>query len=85
MRTIRLRVDPVFCGPVSVGTVGLIQLVRERLGLSLADAKACVDHCVFGGETVTLTAPSGQVAAAFVREVAALTTPATFHAEVIAD
>jgi hypothetical protein len=85
MRTIRLRVEPVFCGPVSVGTVGLIQLVRERLGLPLGEAKACVDRCVFGGETVTLAAPSGEAAAAFVREVAGLPAPATFHAEVVAE
>lgn len=83
MRIIRLRVEPVLCGPVSVGTVGLIQLVRERLGLSLAEAKACVDRCVFGGETVTLAAPSGEAAATFAREVAVLASPAKFHAEVV--
>ena len=85
VQTIRLRVEPVFCGPVSLGTIELIQLVRARLGLSLAEAKACVDRCVFGGEAVTLAAPSEQAAEAFAREVAALVSPAKFQAEVVAD
>ncbi len=84
MRTIRLRVEPVFCGPASVGTVSLILLVRERLGLSLSEAKACIDRCVFAGETVTLTAPSDEAAAGFIQEATALVTPAAIHAEVVA-
>jgi hypothetical protein len=75
VRNIRLRIDPVFCGPVSVRTVGLIHLVRERLGLSLVEAKACVDRCVFGGEAVTLAAPTEKAAAGFVRDAAALVSP----------
>ena len=63
MATVHLNVEPVFCGPASVGTVELIKLVRERFGLSLAEAKAYVDRCVFDGETVALVAPTDEVIA----------------------
>ena len=81
MATVHLRVEPVFCGPASVGTVGLIKLVRERFGLSLAGAKALVDRCVFAGEEVSLGA-SADEAGAFAREVAALESPAVFRVRV---
>jgi ribosomal protein L7/L12 len=83
--TVHLRVEPVFCGPASIGTVELIKLVRERFGLSLAEAKAYVDRCVFDGETIALFAPTSELAAAFAREVGALTSPAKFHVEIEAD
>jgi hypothetical protein len=79
--TVCLRVEPVFCGPASVGTVRLIKLIRERFGLSLVDAKAQVDRCVFGGETVALTAPAEE-AAAFAREVTTLESAAKFHVRI---
>lgn len=82
MTTVHLTVEPVFCGPVSVGTVELIKLVRERFGLSLAEAKAHVDRCVFNGETVALVAPTAEAAAAFVRQVGDLKSPARFHVHV---
>lgn len=85
MRTIRLFVEPVFCGPASVGTVGLIELVRERLGLSLSEAKACVDRCVFWGETVTLAAPTDEAAVRFARDAEALVTSGTIRVEVDAE
>jgi hypothetical protein len=77
--TVYLRVEPVFCGPASVGTVELIKLVRERLGLSLAEAKAYVDRCVFDGETVEIAFPTAGAAAEFAREVNALKSPAKFQ------
>src|SRR5262245_21288834 len=82
---VQLNVEPVFCGPVSVGTVELIKLVRERFGLSLAEAKAYVDRCVFDGETVALVAPTAEAAAVFAREVGALESPAKFNVHVEAD
>jgi hypothetical protein len=84
MATAFLRVEPVFCGPVCVGTVELIKLVRERFGLSLAEAKAYVDRCV-DGETVALVARSAEAAAVFAQEVGTLKSPATFHVQVEAD
>lgn len=82
MTTVRLSVEPVFCGPFSIGTVGLIKLVRERFNLSLGEAKALVDRCVFHGETVALVAPTEAEAALFVREVAALESPARFQVRI---
>jgi hypothetical protein len=85
MPTVHLRIEPVFCGPVSVGTVGLIKLVRERFGLSLTDAKSAVDRCVFDSETVVICTPTYDVALLFVQEVAALHSPARFHVELEPD
>lgn len=78
MATVHLRVEPASCGPASVGTVGLVKLVRQRFGLSLAEAKGYVGRCVFGGETV---APADAVAV-FASEVTALESPAKFHVSV---
>jgi ABC-type iron transport system FetAB ATPase subunit len=85
MTTIYLRVEPVFLGPASVGTVELIQLVRRRFGLSLSAGKAIVDRCVFEGETVALVGPSPESAAEFARDVAALESPAKFHVRIEAE
>ena len=85
MATVHLSVEPVFCGPVSVGTVELIKLVRERFGLSLAEAKAYVDRCVFDGESLAFVTSSTEAAAEFAREVGALESPAKFRVRVEAD
>ncbi len=76
MPTIHLRIQPDLCGPVSVGTVGVIRLLSAHLGLSLADALAIVNRCVFDGECVAIPAPSTDVAERFAREALALRTPA---------
>ncbi len=85
MSTIYLRIEPVFCGPASVGTVELIKLLRDRLELPLPEAKAYVDRCVFNGETVALIAPTDEAAAEFARGVRVLFSPARFHEEIGAD
>lgn len=85
MARVQLRVEPVFCGPFSVGTIELIKLVRERFGLSLGDAKARVDRCVWDGETVVLEAADMEAATEFAREVSALESPATFDVRIEAD
>jgi len=46
--------DPDLCGPVSVGTVGVIRVLSEQLGIPLTEAGNIVDRCVFEGEEVTL-------------------------------
>jgi ribosomal protein L7/L12 len=79
---IQLRIDPVFCGPVSVGTVGVIKLLRQHLGVSLAEAKGYVDRCI-EGETVRITMETREAATDLVRKAAALETPATIHVEII--
>lgn len=85
MPTIHLRVDPVLCGPISIGTVGLIKLLRDCLGLSLAEAKGYVDRCVFGGETVAIPVKTVKLAEMIAGDVAALSSPAGFHVNVDAD
>ena len=85
MSTIHLRIEPVFCGPASVGTVELIKVLRDRFELSLPEAKAYVDRCVFNGETVALVASTHEAAAEFAREVNAVASPARFHVEIGAD
>ena len=85
MATVHLSVEAVLCGPVSIGTVELIKLVRKQFGLSLAEAKAHVDRCVFDGETVALIAPTTEAAEVFAREVGDLKSPARFRVSIATD
>ncbi len=82
MATVHLRVEPTFCGPASIGTVELIELLRKRLDLPLADAKSFVDRCVFDGESVAISVPTNDFAFAFAEEIGALPSPARYHARV---
>jgi hypothetical protein len=70
--TIHFAIEPELCGPVSIGTVRIISLLRDHLGLSLSDAKAIVDRCVFEGEHVAVPAPTRDAADRLVRALAAL-------------
>jgi hypothetical protein len=69
---IALRIDPELCGPVSVGTVAVIKLLAEHLGLSLSAAMEYVDRAVFEAQIVDVPAPSDECAHAFVAAIAAL-------------
>lgn len=60
--SVRLAIDAELCGPVSVGTIKIIHLVRVHTGLSLSEAKDLVDRCVFAGETVDIPMPSHESA-----------------------
>jgi hypothetical protein len=82
MTRVRLSIDPDLCGPISVGTVAVIRLAQERLGVSLSDAIAHVNRCVFDGETAFIDAPSLEAARSFVRAVTELTTGARIEASV---
>jgi hypothetical protein len=82
MARVRLSIDPDLCGPISVGTVAVIRLAQERLGLSLSEALAHVNRCVFDGETVLIDAPSLEAADSFVRALGELTTGARIEASV---
>ena len=67
---IRIKARPEFCGPVSVGTVEAIKLLRDALNLSLAEARSVIDEAVFDGEVArVLTGSEGQ-ARAVARELA---------------
>lgn len=82
MASISLRVDPDLCGPVSVGTVGLIRLLAEHCELSLPDATEWVNRCVFDGEVVSVPAPTAEAAEHFAAAVAVLRSPASFSVRV---
>ena len=66
MTVIELNIEADLCGPISVGTVGIIRALMTHLALSLPDAVAVVDRCAFGGESVTLPAPSSADAEALI-------------------
>ena len=81
MPILRIRIEPSFCGPFSMGTIPAIKMLRAELGLGLADAKAYIDRCVFEGEVVDIEIESAEVAASIAAKLTA--TSARIHAEVI--
>ena len=64
MTTISFSIQPDLCGPNSVGTVGVIRALMSHLWLSVDEAEALVNRCVFDGEQVEIAAPSHAVAEA---------------------
>lgn len=59
---VRITINGKFCGPISVGSIAIIQLLREHAGHTLTEAKEIVDRCVFEGETVDVLMPSPKAA-----------------------
>ncbi len=80
MSCVSLSIEPDLCGPVSVGTVKVIRLLEQQLGLSLGEALAYVNRSVFDGETVRIPAPSPAAAAACVAALTALQTGPSLQA-----
>ena len=80
---LRVSVDPRFCGPVSVGTVDLIKVVREHCNFGLRQAKDYIDDAVFGGEVVDIPLPNETDGEALVDEIRALETPARISVELL--
>jgi len=80
---LRIAVEPRFCGPVSVGTIGLIRLIMERCGYSLVRSKGYVDRAVFDGEEVDIPLPSHVDGEKLVLEILHLETPAVFCASLV--
>ncbi len=66
MPVVKLSIQARLCGPVSVGTVDVVKAVHLHAGLTLPEAKALVDRCVFEGETVTIDGLSDLAANALV-------------------
>ena len=64
MAAISVSIEPDLCGPISVGTVGVIRALMAHLGLAPSEAEALVDRCVFDGERVQIAAPTRAVAEA---------------------
>lgn len=59
---LRIKAEPRFCGPLSVGTVEPMRILRDQLNLSLADAKAAIDSAVFEGLSVRILVASDEQA-----------------------
>jgi hypothetical protein len=80
---LRISVIPELCGPVSVGTIDLIKIIRDQCNLGLAEAKAYVDDAVFGGEIVEIPLASDVDGPALIHGIETLETPATITADLI--
>ena len=72
MASVRLFIHAELCGPVSLGTVAVIRAVQKHAGVTLSEATALVDRCVFDGETVTIEGLSPASASALVEELRTL-------------
>jgi hypothetical protein len=66
MPVVKFSIQARLCGPVSVGTVDVIKAVHLHAGLTLPEAKALVDRCVFEGETVSIAGLSDLAANALI-------------------
>ena len=64
MPIISLSIDADLCGPISVGTVGVVRALMAHLGMSLTESLSVVDRCVFDGERSEIVTPSRSVAEA---------------------
>jgi len=85
MPVIRLSIAPSFCGPMSVGTIAHIELLRDQLELPLAVAKQLIDRCVFEGEEVEITVDSLERATTVADALRGLPGPAIVQLEVEAN
>lgn len=80
---LRLTIEPKFCGPVSVGTINIIKLIKDRCDLGLSEAKEYIDMAVFEGHTVDIPLPYHVDADKLVSDILALESAATFHATLV--
>ncbi len=78
-----LKIHPVMVEGISVGKVEIIKLLRQRLNLSLTDAKSYVDRCVFNEETVLIPIPVDFEIETLLIEIRGLETPAKIEALVV--
>lgn len=83
MPILRIRIEPEFCGPVSVGTIAPVKVLCEELGIRLGEAKEYIDRCVFGGETVDIEVESAELARSIADKLNATPPPAKVCAEVV--
>ena len=58
MVAIRLSIEADLCGPISVGTVGVVRALMAHLSLPLGEALALVERCVFEAQSVELPVAS---------------------------
>ena len=64
MTTISVSIEADLCGPVSVGTVGVIKALMSHLDLDVNEAQELISRCVFDGERIEVAVPSREVAEA---------------------
>lgn len=64
MTAVSVSIEADLCGPISIGTVGVIRALMAHLTLSLTEAEAIVDRCVFDRERVQIPVPSRAAAEA---------------------
>ena len=83
MPILRIRIRPELRGPVSVGTITPVKVLRDELGISIGEAKAYIDRCVFGGEVVEIEVESEELARAVAQKLDATPPPAKVYAEVV--
>jgi len=80
---LRISVNPMLCGPVSVGTVDLIKVIREHCNFGLGQAKEYIDEAVFGGAIVDIPLPDETDGQALVDEIRGLETRAEISVQLI--
>ncbi len=85
MPVIRITIEPEFLGPVSVGTITPIKVLRDQLGLPLAVAKRFIDRAVFEGEEVEIPVDTLAKATAVADALRNTPGPATVRVEVDSD
>lgn len=83
MPILRIRIERELCGPFSLGTIAPIEVLRDQLGIGLAEAKEYIDRCVFGGEVVDIEVASAELAESVAAHLRATPSPARVHAEVV--
>ncbi len=67
---IRFKAQPQLCGPVSVGTIEAIKVLRDGLNLTLAEAKAAIDSAVFDEQVGRILAKTERQAHVIARQLA---------------
>jgi hypothetical protein len=82
MTTIEVSIEGEFCGPISMGTAAVTRALMTHLELSLGEAVAIVDRCVFDGERVRLVSPSRAQADALLAVWRALPAASRIHAHI---
>ena len=83
MAKLRIRIQPEFLGPVSVGTISPVHILREELAISLREAKEYVDRCVFDGGVVEIDVASIDAAHRIADRLASTASPPTIEVEVL--
>ena len=80
MPIVNLSIEADLCGPISVGTVGVVRALMTHLEMSLTESLAVVNRCVFDGERAEIAAPSQRVAEALLLALQRTNAASRIHA-----